>query len=539
MKKKAQTKEGSSGVSARPKPVVLMILDGWGIAPAGEGNAITGANTLVMNRLIRTYPAFPVRASGDEVGLSWGEMGNSEVGHLTIGAGRVFYQSLPRINKSIEGGSFVKNEALLAAASHAKKNGSTLHFAGLVSPGGVHSHQDHLYALLEFAKKQGIKKAAVHAILDGRDTIFNTGADFVAALEGKMKSIGVGAIASLSGRFYAMDRDNRWDRTEKAYAAMVYGEGEQAENALEAVKQSYDKKVYDEEFIPTVIVKGGKPVAPIGDADAVVFFNFREYRMRQLAKAFALPTFEKFERRGFLKDAFWVTMTEYEKDLPVKVAFPSEIVSLCLARAISEAGLKQFHIAETEKYAHVTFFLNGMTEDSFAGEDREIIPSPKVASYDQKPEMSASEIADRIVKEVMAEKYDFIVLNFANPDMVGHTGNFKATLEALEATDKEVGKIADAVLLKCGAMFITADHGNAEELKNLQTGKMDKEHSTNPVPVIVVGKEWEGQVRPELEGVAWDLSLVPPVGSLADVAPTILKMLGVKKPDDMTGVSLL
>ncbi|MEK7606840.1 MAG: 2,3-bisphosphoglycerate-independent phosphoglycerate mutase [Patescibacteria group bacterium] len=539
MPKTRQPKNQSTQEGGRKGPVVLIILDGWGIAPAGDGNAVTGAETPVMNRLIRTYPAFPVRASGDEVGLSWGEMGNSEVGHLTIGAGRVFYQSLPRINKAISDGSFFENEALRQAMDHAKKKGSTLHLVGLVSPGGVHSHQDHLYALLELAKKRGVKKVAVQAILDGRDTIFNVGVDFIVKLQDKMKEIGVGALASLSGRFYAMDRDNRWDRTSKAYAALVAGEGETAEDPIEALKASYEKKVYDEEFVPTVITKGGKAVTTVAGDDAVVFFNFREDRMRQLAEAFTLPTFEKFERKDFLKGVFFVTMTEYEKDLPVKVAFLPEVVSTCLARVVSDGGMKQFHIAETEKYAHVTFFLNGMTEEPFKNEEREIIPSPKVASYDKKPEMSSAEIADRVVKEVMGGAYDFIALNFANPDMVGHTGSKEATIKALETTDKAMGKIIDAVLLKDGVAVITADHGNAEELVNLQTGKMDKEHSTNPVPVVVVGKAYEGQVRPELEGVGWDMSLLPPVGSLADVAPTVLTILGLEKPEDMTGVSLL
>ncbi|MDP3244779.1 MAG: 2,3-bisphosphoglycerate-independent phosphoglycerate mutase [bacterium] len=526
-------------MSQHPKPVVLMILDGWGIAPDSKGNAITQAETPVFNRLTRTYPTFPVRACGGEVGLSWGEMGNSEVGHLTIGAGRVFYQSFPRISQAISSGAFAKNEVLLEAIKHAKKNNSTLHLVGLVSPGGVHSHQDHLYALLELAKKQGVKKVAIQAILDGRDTIFNAGADFIAKLQAKIKEIGVGEIASVSGRYFAMDRDNRWDRTAKAYAAMVYGEGEEADDPLEAVKNSYEKKVFDEEFVPTVIKKNKKPVAVVSGKDSIVFFNFREDRMRQITKVFALPSFEKFERKGFLKEVFFATMTEYEKDLPVQVIFPPEIIKSCLAKAVSEAGLKQFHIAETEKYAHVTFFLNGMTEEPFIGEEREIIPSPKVSSYDKKPEMSAEAISQRVIKEIMADKYDFIVLNFANPDMVAHTGDLKATIEANEVTDKEMGKIIDAVLVKDGAVVVTADHGNAEELLNLQTEKMDKEHSTNAVPVIIVGKQWEGQTRPEIEAVNGDLSLIPPVGALSDVASTVLNILGVKKPKEMTGVSLI
>lgn len=522
------------------KPVVLMILDGWGIAPDSDGNAITRAELPIFNRLIRTYPTFPLRASGDEVGLSWGEMGNSEVGHLTIGAGRVFYQSLPRINHAISDGNFFKNKALLAACAHAKKNKSTLHLVGLVSPGGVHSHQDHLYTLLEMAKKEGVKEVAIQAILDGRDTKLDAGVDFIKKLQDKIKEIGVGTIASLSGRYYAMDRDNRWDRTAKAYVAMVNGEGEKSDDPLAATKESYKKKIFDEEFEPTVIVdKNNQSVAPIKDKDAVIFFNFREDRMRQITKAFVLPDFDKFERKTFFKNVFYATMTEYEKNLPVEVAFPSEIIATCLAKVMSDGGLKQLHIAETEKYAHVTLFLNGMKEENFTGEEREIIPSPKVASYDQKPEMSAEAISARVIKEIMADKHDVIILNFANPDMVSHTGDMKATVKANEVVDHEIGKILEAVLLKNGAAVITADHGNAEEVVNVQTGAKDKEHSTNPVPMIVVGKEWEGKITPELEAVGWDLSLVPPVGALADIAPTVLKILGLKKPKEMTGTSLI
>ena len=523
----------------QPKPVVLMVIDGFGVAPTTDGNAITSAKMPVYNKLIRTYPAMTLRSSGDEVGLSWGEMGNSEVGHLTIGAGRVFYQTLPRINKSIESGDFFKNDAFLKAIKQVKKEGSTLHLIGLVSLGGVHSHQDHLYKLLELAKKEKVKNVAVHAILDGRDTIYNVGIKFIEVLEKTIKEFGVGFIASISGRYFAMDRDNRWDRTAKAYQAMVAGQGNQSEDAIKSVQSSYDKKVYDEEFEPTVIVKEGKPVATIGGRDAVIFFNFREDRMRQITKAFALPTFDKFDRGTFLQDALFVTMTEYEKDLHVTVAFPPEIISTCLAKIVANEKLKQFHIAETEKYAHVTFFFNGMTEEAFPGEDREIIPSPKVASYDKKPEMSARAVADRVVKEILAQKYDLIILNFANPDMVAHTGDLKATIAALETIDEQMGKIVDATLSKNGVVIITADHGNAEELVNLQTGAIDKEHSTNPVPCLIIGAEFAGQAGPQIEAVGGDLSLLPPVGTLSDVAPTVLKILGLKKPKEMTGVPLI
>ena len=440
--------------------------------------------------------------------------------------------------------SNIKNDAFKKAIKQVKKENSTLHLIGLVSPGGVHSHQDHLYALLELAKKEKVKNVAVHAILDGRDMGSDTGLQFIEALQKKIKELGTGRIASLSGRYFAMDRDNRWDRTAKAYRVMTGIMNHEpgimsVDDPLKAITESYKKKVYDEEFVPTVIVDKGKPVAPISGKDAVIFFNFREDRMRQIVKAFALPTFDKFDRGQFLKEVIFVTMTEYEKDLPVIVAFPPEIISTCLAKIISDAKLKQFHIAETEKYAHMTFFFNGMREEEFSGETREIIPSPRVVSYDQKPEMSAKAIADRTVKEILAEKYDFIVLNFANPDMVGHTGYFESTVEALEAVDEQLGKIADATLAKGGVMIITADHGNAEELKNLQTGKIDKAHSTNPVPCIIVGAQYEGLSGGQIEAVGGDLSLLPPVGTLSDIAPTVLKILELKKPKEMTGVSLV
>ncbi len=526
--------------STRSKPVVLIVVDGFGVAPDSDGNAVTRAKMPVFTRLTKTYPTVTLRASGDEVGLSWGEMGNSEVGHLTIGAGRVFYQTLPRINKAIEAGEFFKNEALLKAIKQAKKSGSTLQLVGLVSPGGVHSHQDHLYKLLELAKKEKVEKVAVHAILDGRDTIRDTGKQFIEGLQAKMKELKVGIVASLSGRYFAMDRDNRWDRTEKAYKAMLGdAHAPSAEDPVQAIEDSYKSKVYDEEFVPTMIVKGGKPLAPIQDNDAVIFFNFREDRMRQITKVFALPTFDKFKRGAFLKNALFVTMTEYEKDLPVIVAFPPELIETCLAKVVSDAKLKQFHIAETEKYAHMTFFLNGMQEEAFPGEDREIIPSPKVASYDKKPEMSVKAVADCVIKEVDAGKYDFIAMNFANPDMVGHTGDFKATIHANEAVDVEIGRIVEATIAKGGVVLITADHGNAEELINLQTGKIDKEHSTNPVPCLVIGKDFKGQISSQVEAIGGDLSLFPPVGTLSDVAPTVLKILGLKKPKEMTGVPLI
>lgn len=523
----------------RPKPLVLAILDGWGIAPPGDGNAIAQAKTPHIDRFIREYPAMTLFASGNEVGLSFGEMGNSEVGHLNIGAGRVYYQTFPRINKSIADGSFFSVDALVKAAEHVKKHNSALHLLGLVSSGNVHASEDHLYALLDFAKQQKIKKVFVHAVLDGRDATYNRGVDFIEKLKQKMKEVGVGAIATLSGRYYAMDRDNRWERVEKAYRAMAEGKADTyAVDPVQAVRASYDAGVYDEEFVPTVIGKEGVPVGRVFEKDAVIFFNFRPDRARQITKAFVLPSFPKFERE-YIRDLFFVTLTEFEKELPVVIAFPPQVVEHCLAEVVSMAGLKQFHIAETEKYAHVTFFLNGTIEDPFPGEDRSIIPSPKVASYDQAPEMSAAEIAKEAVKIIDANTHDVIFLNFANADMVGHTGDLGATVHGCEAVDKALSEVADHTLAKGGVLLVTADHGNAEEVVNLQTGERDKEHSTNPVPFLIIGKEFQGQAGPAGDPPEGDLSLMPPVGMLADVAPTVLNLLGIEKPPEMTGRSLI
>lgn len=524
----------------RPKPVVLVILDGWGVAPPSSGNAIARAKIPFFDKLVTNYPSMTLKASGGEVGLSWGEMGTSEVGHLNLGTGKIFYQTLPRINKAIEDGSFFDNPVLCDIASHVKKNKSSLHLMGLVSTGRVHSTIEHLYALLKFARNKKMKKVYIHAFLDGRDTIYNSGIEFISKLQEKIKEYKVGEIATLSGRFYAMDRDNRWDRTLKAYRAIVEGKSDEYfSDPIKAIENSYKKGVYDEEFVPTVITKYQRPIAQVKENDAVIFFNYRADRARQLTKAFVLKDFDKFERANFFPKLFFATMTEYEKGLPVKIIFSPEEIKTCLAKVLSEAGLKQLHIAETEKYAHVTFFFNGMEEKEFEGEDRIIIPSPRVASYDQVPEMSAPKIKERLIKEIMAQKYDFIVANFANADMVGHTGNLEATIKAIEAVDKCLEKISDAVLSLGGVLIITADHGNAEEVINLQTGEIDKEHSTNPVPFILVGKEWEGKTLGLKEAVGGDLSLVTPVGVLADVAPTILKIMEIPKPDEMTGTSLI
>jgi 2,3-bisphosphoglycerate-independent phosphoglycerate mutase len=521
----------------RPRPAVLIVLDGFGVAPDADGNAVTRANMPVFRKLVQTYPAMTLRASGEEVGLSWGEMGNSEVGHLAIGAGRVYYQMLPRINQDIATGTFYEQAAILKAFEHAKAHQSRVHLIGMVSAGRVHSMDDHCHALLEFAKRQNVDRVYVHAILDGRDTVYNAGVDFLTTLQTKMTAFGVGRVASLSGRSFAMDRDNRWDRVEQAYNAMVKGEGETATDPLSALHASYAKEVFDEQFVPTVIVQDGVPVGTIHDHDAVIFFNFRPDRMRELTKAFVLPDFEKFPRPSL--QIFPVTMAEYESGLPVEVVYPPETVPKCLAQVLSEAGLTQLHIAETEKYAHVTFFLNGTREEPLPGEDRIIIPSPRVASYDKTPAMSAPELTKRVLKEIASQTYDVIIVNFANPDMVGHTGNFEATVKANEVVDASVGKIVDATLAKGGVVFLTADHGNSEEVKNLRTGDIDKEHSTNPVPFLVMGKLFEGMPSPAGELPEGDLSLVSPVGMLADVAPTILSVLGIPQPSEMTGQSLV
>lgn len=525
--------------NVRPKPVVLCVVDGFGVAPPNDGNAVTRANAPNFLRFVQHYPVMTLRASGEEVGLSWGEMGNSEVGHLAIGAGRVYYQTLPRINKEIETGSFFENEKFLQAIEQAKNGDGSLHLVGLVSEGGIHSMDKHCYALLELAAQHKVKNVFVHAILDGRDTLYNAGIDFVFNLQEKMKELKVGQVATLAGRYWAMDRDKRWDRTEKAYRAMVYGEAdEKSEDPIEAIKASYEKEVYDEQLVPTVITKKGKPVTTVKNGDAVIFFNFRPDRARQLTKAFVLPTFDKFERE-YLQELEFVTMTEYESGLPVEVAYPPVVLSNTLAEVVSESGLTQLHIAETEKYAHVTFFMNGTKEDPFPGEERVIIPSPRVSSYDETPAMSSKELAGQVVKAVKDDKFDLIIMNFANPDMVGHTGNLPATIKAVEAVDEQVGRIAEAVLAKDGVMFITADHGNAEELLNVSTGEMSKEHATNPVPFYVIGKQFEGMSSPAGEVPGGDLSLLPPIGMLADVAPTILKVMKLPQPEEMTGQPLI
>jgi len=524
----------------RPKPVVLLILDGFGIAPPGQGNGVDLAKKPVFEQLVASYPALTLQASSEAVGLSWGEMGNSEVGHLNLGSGKIVYQTLPKINKTIENGSFVHNKIFLKAVEQAKKNKSKLHLMGLVSNGGVHSHQNHLFALLDFCKAQEVKDVYIHAFLDGRDTKKDGGLGFIQELQAKIDQAGVGKIASLSGRYYAMDRDNHWERIEPAYRAIVEGKSKSSgADPLEVIKKSYQNGIFDEEFIPTVIKAGSKPVATINDKDAVIFFNFRADRARQITMAFSLPGFDKFKRQYF-KNLVFVTMTEYEKDLPVDVAYPPEIIDQPLAKILADNNLTQLHAAETEKYAHVTFFFNGGREDAFAGENRILVPSPSVASYDQSPEMSLSALNAKLLESIKSDKHDFIVANYANPDMVGHTGVIPATVKAVQAVDRAIGELTNLILSKNGICIITADHGNAEELINLQTGEVDKEHSTNPVPFIVVGKQWEGQTLISgIDSVKGDLSILTPSGMLADISPTILKILEINQPADMTGSALI
>ncbi len=522
----------------RPKPVVLIILDGYGISFPSKGNAITLAKKTNLDNYLLNYPVFSLQASGEAVGLSWGEMGNSEVGHLALGSGKIIYQSLPRITRSIGDGSFFKNQAFLKACQHVKETGGSLHLMGLMSPGGIHSYNEHCYALVELAKKEKVKEVFIHAFLDGRDTPYNSAKKYLEQLMGKLKQIGLGQLASLSGRFYAMDRDNHWERIAKTYLAMAEGVSDKFfEDPLEAVSQSYQAKIYDEEFVPTVLTKKGQPIGLVKEKDSLIFFNFRADRARELTKAFVLPGWEKFPNRKYLKDLFFVAMTEYEKDLPMTVAFPPEMVEIPLAKVIAQAGLKQLHIAETEKYAHVTFFFNGGQEASFNGEERIIVPSPPAGQYDQHPAMSALELSQKVIKEIEEEKFDFIVLNFANPDMVAHTGNLTATIKAVETVDDLIGQIVSKVLAKGGAIFITADHGNAEEVFKLQTGEIDKEHSANPVPLFIIGNDFFGKVASGAAGK--DLSQLVPAGVLADVAPTILKVMGLKRPEEMTGRSLI
>ena len=523
----------------RPRPVMLMILDGWGYREAHEGNAICYADKTTWDGLWLTYPHAFLTTCGEAVGLPKGTMGNSEVGHLNIGAGRIVYQDLTRINHSIDDGSFFRNEVLLSTCKKIAASGHALHLLGLCSDVGVHAHLDHLDALLDLAKQEGVQKVFIHAITDGRDSPPTSGREYLKRVERKAKEVGNAHVATVSGRFYAMDRDKRWERTERAWKAIALGEGESAASSTEAIEHSYAHNVTDEFLVPTVMREKGKPVATLHDGDAIIFFNSRADRTRELTRALAFKDFDSFARPRMPKLSEFVCMTEYDATFHLPIAFPSEELKNIFGSVVSQAGLKQLRIAETEKYAHVTFFLNGMVEQEFSGEDRVIIPSPRVSTYNKTPEMSAMLIAERVVKEIISNIYDVLIVNFANPDMVGHTGDEAATVKANETTDEAMGMIVDAALTLGGACLVTADHGNAEEVKNLVTGEIDKEHSTNAVPFIVIGKQFEGMRAPAGDVVGGDLSLTTPVGMLGDVAPTLLKILEIPQPPEMTGRALI
>ena len=504
------------------KPVSLIILDGWGIGKDYPGNAVTRGNTPVFDKLMQENPTSTLDASGEEVGLPAGQMGNSEVGHINIGAGRVIYQELPRISKAIEDGSFFEKKEFLAAVENAKKNKGKVHLMGLVSNGGVHSHVDHLYGLLELMKRQGQKEVYVHAILDGRDVPPSVGKEDIEKLEVKLKEIGVGKIATVTGRYYTMDRDTRWERTKFGYDALVHGIGVEANSAVEAVENSYKEGVEDEFLIPAVIKQDDKPVAKIEDGDSVIFFNYRPDRARQITRAIVDDEFNGFDR-GKKIDTLFVTMTEYDKSIQnVLVAYTKTAPVNTLSQHVSSKNLNQLKIAETEKYPHVTFFFNGGIEVPYMNEDRVLIPSPKVATYDLQPEMSAEGIKDALIERINMDKYDLIVANFANPDMVGHTGVIPAVIKGVETVDKCLGEILKVLKTKGGHTLITADHGNAEQLLD-DEGNPFTAHTTNKVPLIYVGED-----KVELKE-----------GKLADLAPTILELMKVEQPKEMTGKSLL
>ncbi len=507
----------------QPKPVVLIILDGWGYRAEREANAIALARTPNYDQLLKKYPSTLVYTSGERVGLPDGLMGNSEVGHLNIGAGRIVYQEITRIDASILRGEFFKHPLLLDLMQHGRA--SRLHFLGLLGDGGVHSHQEHLYALLRMARENGVEQVFVHVFLDGRDTSPTNGVEYIAALEQKMREYNVGKTATVMGRYYAMDRDNRWDRIQKAYDAMVKGEGVRAQDPIVAVKESYSRGVTDEFAAPVVVTdRAGKPVATIRSGDAVMFYNFRADRARQTTRALTETGLDKFPRRNFPEKLHYLTMTRYDKTFTLPYVFPPQELGHILAHVMAELNLKNLRVAETEKYAHVTYFFNGGVEKAFPGEDRILVPSPKVATYDLKPEMSAAGVMETVVKAVNGGSRDVLIVNFANADMVGHSGKLEAAIKAVEAVDSCLGEIYKTLRVKGGAMIVTADHGNAELMVDPETGGPHTAHTTNPVPLILVAEE-----RPErlAEG-----------GALADIAPTLLGVMGIRPPPEMTGHDL-
>lgn len=510
---------------SRPKPTILIILDGFALREEKEGNAVAQANKPNFDRYWNQFPHTTLRASGNAVGLPEGQMGNSEVGHLNIGAGRIVYQDLTRVTKSIEEGTFFQNETFLQAINHVKKHDSSLHLYGLLSDGGVHSHIDHLFALLRLASEQGLKKVYIHGFLDGRDVSPDSSIKYIEQLEAKMKEYGVGQIATIQGRYYAMDRDRRWERTEKAYRAMVYGEGPRYRDAVEAVKESYEKSVFDEFVMPTVIVdEQDQPIATIEKDDAIIFYNFRPDRAIQISLAFTNSDFRGFDRGPKkLDNLYYVCLTQFSETINGYVAYKPTNLDNTFGEVIAQNNLTQLRIAETEKYPHVTFFFSGGREEEFPGEERILIDSPKdVATYDEKPEMSVYEVTERLLQEIEAEKHDTIILNFANPDMVGHSGKLEPTIRAVEAVDECLGKVVDLVLQKGGVAIITADHGNADMVTD-QEGNPHTAHTTYPVPCIVTKED----VTLRSDGI------------LADLMPTMLDLMGLEKPEEMTGKSLI
>lgn len=519
----------SSKPLKRPRPFVLLIADGLGVAPPGPGNAITLANTPNLDKYWFKYPHCYLHASGSAVGLPSGTDGNSEVGHDNIGAGKVVFQELPRIDNAIENKTFFHNETLLAASKHIKQTGGTLHLMGLVSRGEVHAALRHVFACIQFCRKQELRQdqVAIHIFTDGRDTPPKSALTYIEELEGEIERQNVGKIATIIGRFYAMDRDERWDRTKKAYDLIASGVGKQFKNWRDALEDAYDRNELDEYIEPRVIVdNNGNPVSKVKPGDSILFFNFRSDRAIQLTKAFILDKFKEWDRGPKISNIVFVGMNEYEDGLPKLAAFPPESTRLPIGRVVSEAGLRQLRIAESEKFPHVTYFINGGIEIPYNGEDRIEIPSPRdVTTYDQKPEMSAHKLTETLTEKLRSAEYDFVIVNYANPDMVAHTGNIQATVKAVEVVDECIGKVVDTTIMMGGAIIITADHGNAEELINLQTGKTDTEHSTNPVPFIFITKE----AKPR------ELSL----GILGDIAPTILAVMGIQKPSSMSGRNLL
>ncbi|EHB48605.1 2,3-bisphosphoglycerate-independent phosphoglycerate mutase [Paenibacillus lactis] len=507
-----------------PRPVALIIMDGFGLRNTEVGNAVAQANKPNYDRYLKQYPNTTLTACGEAVGLPEGQMGNSEVGHLNIGAGRIVYQDLTRISKSIREGEFFENDTLVEAVRAAKNSGKKLHLYGLVSDGGVHSHIEHMFAMLDLAKKEGMQDVYIHGFMDGRDVAPDSGKQFVKDLIAKIQEVGVGQIATLSGRYYAMDRDKRWDRVEKAYRAMVYGEGPKYTDPLKAITESYEKSVYDEFVEPTVIVDDqGQPISLVESGDSVVFLNFRPDRAIQLSQVFTNKDFRGFDRGpGFPQNLHFVCLTLFSETVEGFVAYKPKDLDNTLGEVLVQHNKKQLRIAETEKYPHVTFFFSGGRDVELPGETRILINSPKVATYDLKPEMSAYEVADACVKEIEAEKHDAIILNFANPDMVGHSGMLEPTKKAVEVTDECVGKVVEAVLAKGGVAIITADHGNADMVFD-ENGRPFTAHTTNPVPFIVTDENVTLR-----EG-----------GILADIAPTILDLMDLPKPAEMTGTSMI